>query len=57
MNVAALLVFMFDSINCQLFMSFFPAGLENELDTWEDEVDEYLASAVFEHMQLNEDKV
>ncbi|KAL1340615.1 hypothetical protein HN51_026970 [Arachis hypogaea] len=30
--------------------------LENELDTWEDEVDEYLASAVFEHMQLNEDK-
>ncbi|KAL1292991.1 uncharacterized protein LOC107618265 isoform X2 [Arachis ipaensis] len=32
-------------------------GLENELDTWEDEVDEYLASAVFEHMQLNEDKL
>ncbi|KAL1340616.1 uncharacterized protein [Arachis hypogaea] len=31
--------------------------LENELDTWEDEVDEYLASAVFEHMQLNEDKL
>ncbi|MED6124891.1 hypothetical protein PIB30_063184 [Stylosanthes scabra] len=32
-------------------------GLANELDTWEDEVDEYLACAVFEHMQLNEDKV
>ncbi|XP_061372418.1 uncharacterized protein LOC133314904 [Gastrolobium bilobum] len=30
--------------------------LENEIETWEDEVDEYLARAVYEHMQLNADK-
>ncbi|KAE9603462.1 putative RPA-interacting protein [Lupinus albus] len=31
--------------------------LENGFETWEDEVDEHLAKAVFEHMQLNADKV
>ncbi|KAL5144179.1 hypothetical protein HKD37_06G014537 [Glycine soja] len=30
--------------------------LECDIETWEDEVDEYLARAVFEHMQLNEDE-
>jgi len=34
-----------------------PADLECDIETWEDEVDEYLARAVFEHMQLNEDEV
>ncbi|XP_057436670.1 uncharacterized protein LOC130729065 isoform X1 [Lotus japonicus] len=31
-------------------------GLESEIETWEEEVDEYLARAVYEHMQLNTDK-
>ncbi|KAJ1411716.1 RPA-interacting protein, central domain [Sesbania bispinosa] len=31
-------------------------GLESGIETWEDEVDEYLASAVYEHMQLNADE-
>ncbi|CAL0305929.1 unnamed protein product [Lupinus luteus] len=31
--------------------------LESGFETWEDEVDEHLAKAVFEHMQLNADKV
>ncbi|XP_028234474.1 uncharacterized protein LOC114414410 isoform X2 [Glycine soja] len=31
--------------------------LECDIETWEDEVDEYLARAVFEHMQLNEDEL
>ncbi|KAK7310548.1 hypothetical protein RJT34_08118 [Clitoria ternatea] len=31
--------------------------LESDIDTWEDEVDEYLARAVYEHMQLNADEV
>ncbi|KHN19987.1 RPA-interacting protein A [Glycine soja] len=30
--------------------------LECDIETWEDEVDQYLARAVFEHMQLNEDE-
>ncbi|XP_057436671.1 uncharacterized protein LOC130729065 isoform X2 [Lotus japonicus] len=32
-------------------------GLESEIETWEEEVDEYLARAVYEHMQLNTDKL
>ncbi|KAK7351940.1 hypothetical protein VNO77_11727 [Canavalia gladiata] len=31
--------------------------LESEIETWEDEVDEYLARAVYDHMQLKADKV
>ncbi|XP_019414786.1 PREDICTED: RPA-interacting protein isoform X2 [Lupinus angustifolius] len=31
--------------------------LESGFEIWEDEVDEHLAKAVFEHMQLNADKV
>ncbi|TKY75514.1 RPA-interacting protein A [Spatholobus suberectus] len=30
--------------------------LESDIETWEDEVDEYLAGAVYEHMQLNADE-
>ncbi|KAL5189294.1 RPA-interacting protein A [Glycine soja] len=30
--------------------------LECDIETWEDEVDQYLARAVCEHMQLNEDE-
>ncbi|OIV97530.1 hypothetical protein TanjilG_12287 [Lupinus angustifolius] len=33
------------------------ADLESGFEIWEDEVDEHLAKAVFEHMQLNADKV
>lgn len=32
-------------------------GQESAIDTWEDEVDDYLARAVYENMQLNADKV
>ncbi|XVF21219.1 hypothetical protein REPUB_Repub12eG0071900 [Reevesia pubescens] len=36
-----------------------PAGKDQEerLETWEDEEDDYLAHAVFEHMQLNDEQV
>ncbi|KAJ4849848.1 hypothetical protein Tsubulata_040810 [Turnera subulata] len=30
---------------------------ENYIETWEDEEDEYLASAVYEHMQLTDEKL
>ncbi|RDX73658.1 RPA-interacting protein, partial [Mucuna pruriens] len=30
--------------------------VESDIETWEDEVDEYLAHAVYEHMQLNTDE-
>ncbi|GLT45157.1 hypothetical protein SLA2020_190100 [Shorea laevis] len=30
---------------------------ERQIDTWEDQEDEYLARAVFEHMQLNDEQV
>ncbi|CAJ1972959.1 unnamed protein product [Sphenostylis stenocarpa] len=33
-----------------------PKDLESYVDTWEHEVDEYLARAVYEHMQLSEDE-
>ncbi|KAK7409750.1 hypothetical protein VNO78_00038 [Psophocarpus tetragonolobus] len=30
--------------------------LQTDIETWEEEVDEYLSRAVFEHMQLNQDE-
>ncbi|BAT77446.1 uncharacterized protein HKW66_Vig0092320 [Vigna angularis] len=33
-----------------------PQELESDVEIWEHEVDEYLARAVYEHMQLNEDE-
>ncbi|KAK9951268.1 hypothetical protein M0R45_006723 [Rubus argutus] len=32
-------------------------GAENRVETWEDEEDEYLAQAVYDHMQLNDKKL
>jgi hypothetical protein len=37
--------------------SYLPVALEAAIDTWEDGVDNYLARAVYEHMDLNADKV
>lgn len=37
--------------------SYFTVALETAVDTWEDEVDDYLARAVYEHMHLNADDV
>ncbi|XP_017422323.1 uncharacterized protein LOC108331854 isoform X2 [Vigna angularis] len=34
-----------------------PQELESDVEIWEHEVDEYLARAVYEHMQLNEDEL
>ena len=33
------------------------AGLESQIETWEDEEDEYLAHEVYEHMRLDGDEV